>query len=86
MVRHEDTNNTGELLRGNFNVHILFILVCDILKNGEFVGLLTLLNEIECELTMKWIIRIHHIYSIYQSRRNNVIIFMFESVHDQMNI
>jgi hypothetical protein len=85
-VRHEETNNMGEPLRSNFNGHILFILVRDILNNEEFVGCRTLLNEFECELRMNWIIRIHHIYSVYQSRRNNVIIFMFESVHDQMNI
>jgi hypothetical protein len=35
---------------------------------------------------MNWIIRIHHIYSVYQLRRNNVIILIFESVHDQASI
>jgi hypothetical protein len=85
-VRHEETNNMDELLPSNFNGHAFVILVCDILKNGEFGGLRTLPNEFEDELRMKWMIRIYHIYSIYQLRRNNVIILMFESVHDQANI
>jgi hypothetical protein len=45
-----------------------------------------LLNEFECELRMNWIVRIHHIYSVYQLRKDNVIILMFESVYDQMSI
>jgi hypothetical protein len=45
-----------------------------------------LLNEFECELRMNWILRLHHIYSIHQLRRNNVIILMFENVHHQASI
>jgi hypothetical protein len=75
-----------EFLRNNLNDQTFFILVRDILKNGEFVGLRTLLNEFECELTMKWIIRTYLISSLDQLRRNNVITFMFESAHDQANI
>jgi hypothetical protein len=50
MVCHEETNNRGELFRGNFNVHTYFILVCGISNNGEFVGFRNLLNEFEYEL------------------------------------
>jgi hypothetical protein len=44
-----------------FNVHTSFILVSDILNNGEFVGFTDLVNKFEYNLAMNWIIRMHYI-------------------------
>jgi hypothetical protein len=76
---------TGQAYPRQFNVHTSWILVRDIVNNGEFVGFTNLVNEFGYDLRMNWIIRMHYIDSIQQLIMQNVIELMFENDHDEVN-